>query len=360
MRNNCIYIPVENLYPGLVVAAPFFDSNGAMVLSEGIVLSSGIISKLHEKYPHKTISVLDEYREDIFVSNKNKRKMIIESEIKLNNLSTGIKSIIDGIEKQESPNIKSVHGMSVQLLESFKDYNLALDGIIRERAIDEYLQRHCVNVSILSIMLGRWLSLSENELLLLAQSALLHDIGKARINPKILNKPSKLSPIEFELIKRHPILGYSIVKDIPDADTSVALGILMHHEKIDGSGYPLAIKSDRIHPFGKIIAVADIFDAMTSTRPYHSKESPFCVLEMLQHEFWGKLDSFCLTTFAKNISMYYEGEIVRLTNGRLARIVKINPSRISSPLVLVEDEFLDLSVETDISISELISMPLDS
>ena len=360
VRKNRILIPVEDLYPGLVVAEPFFDSNGVVVIGEGIILSSKTISKLNEKYPAKSMSVLDEYLDEIFMSKENKKQKIIDAEIKLGNVSNGIKSIMNDIERKKRPSIKLVAGMSVQLMESFKDYNLALEGILRERPVDEYTQRHCVNVAILSIMLGRWLLLSDSEILLLAQSALLHDIGKVKINSNILNKPSKLSPIEFEAIKKHSIIGYSIAKEIPNIDTSVPLGKLMHHEKIDRSGYPLGLSNDKIHLFGKIIAIADIFDAMTSTRPYHSRQSPFSVLEMMQHEFWGKIDTLCLSTFVKNMSMYYEGEIVRLSNGKLGQIVKMNPSRLSAPLVMVGEDFIDLSVENYITVSELVSFPIDT
>ena len=360
MRKNCILLSVENLYPGLIVAEPFFDSNGIVVVNEGILLTPQIICRLHEKYPTKSILVLDEYMDEIFTSNKNTKQKIITAEKQLGNISKGIKSVMNDIENQKTPNIKSITGMTIQLMESFKDYSIILEGVMRERPLDEYTQRHCVNVAILSIMLGRWLFLSDSEVLMLAQSALLHDIGKLKINSNILNKPTKLSPIEFEAIKRHSIFGYSIAKKIQGIRPSVPLGILMHHEKIDGSGYPLGLSNGKIHIFGKIIAVADIFDAMTSTRPYHYKESPFLILEMMQHEFWGKIDAVYLSTFVKNISIYYEGEIVRLSNGKLAKIIKMNSSRLSAPLVMTGQDFIDLSIENDITVSELISFPLDT
>ena len=180
--------------------------------------------------------------------------------------------------------------MSKEILDNLNDYDSILKSITNSRDIDEYLTSHCVNVALLSSMLGKWLNLPKKDLTLLTYSAFLHDIGKTKVNQTILNKPSKLTKSEFEEIKKHSIYSYDLVKNIPYLDESVSLGVLMHHERLDGSGYPLGLKEDKISAFAKIIGITDMFDAMTSDRVYSKKQNPFKVLEIMQHDCMGLLD----------------------------------------------------------------------
>lgn len=356
MHPKTITVPVFNLNSGMVLGDDFFDANGACIVSKGVVLNESIVSRLKERFPYKLACIQDVHAQNVVTAGSSKIKRIVKTEVCFRQLANGIKSIIRDVQSSGKINIKEVEGMSVQLLENFKDYAAVLDSIVKERSLDEYIQRHCVNVSVLSIMLGRWLGLSDSELMMLAQSALLHDIGKVKIDERILNKPGYLTSLEFTAIKRHSILGYELVKDLKHISPLVSSGILMHHEKIDGSGYPLGLRGSEISPFAKIIAVADVFDAITSKRPYKCKESPFHALAVLENELCGKLDPLCLTTFVQRISMFYIGEYVRLSNGNLAKIVKINHSDISRPLVMQGSEFIDLHKASKLSILEIASL----
>jgi len=353
MQHKTTTVPVLNLNAGMILGDDFFDSNGSCVVSKGVILNDSIVSRLKERFPYKLACIQVELAEDVMASRNSRVKRIVRTEVCLKQLSNGIKSVIRDVQSSGKLDSRAVEGMSVQLLENFKDYSIVLESIVKERSLDEYIQRHCVNVSVLSIMLGRWLGFTESELMMLAQSALLHDIGKVKIDERILNKPGCLTRLEFTAIKRHSILGYELVKDIGHISPMAASGILMHHEKIDGSGYPLGLRGDEISPFAKIIAVADIFDAITSKRPYKGKESPFHALEVLKSELCGKLDPLCLTTFLQRVSMFYIGEYVRLSNGKVAKIVKINHSDISRPLVMAGSEFIDLSRSCTLEIVEI-------
>ena len=225
--------------------------------------------------------------------------------------------------------------MSKEILDNLNDYGSILKSITNSRNIDEYLMRHCVNVALLSSMLGKWLNFPKKDLTLLTYAAFLHDIGKTKVNQTILNKPSKLTKLEFEEIKKHSIYSYELVRNIPYLDESVSLGVLMHHERLDGSGYPLRLKEDKINAFAKIIGITDMFDAMTSDKVYSKKQNPFKVLEIMQHDCMGLLDYNYLSTFIKQMANYYTGEMVKLSDGSIGKIIKIDINNISSLLYLL-------------------------
>lgn len=192
-----------------------------------------------------------------------------------------MKSVFKSIAVDEKIDVDDVRRYSKTIIDEFGeyDYDILIKNLLFDKSVDEYLYNHSINVSILSSMIGKWMGIEGRELLLLTYSALLHDVGKTVIDPQILNKPSALTKKEFDEIKKHSEFGYKIVKKAQFLDPSVGMGVLMHHERIDGSGYPLGLKGEKIHKFAKIIAVADEFDAMTSNKVYSNKKSPFLCLE---------------------------------------------------------------------------------
>jgi len=155
-------------------------------------------------------------------------------------------------------------------------------------------------------------------------------------------------------VKKHSKLGYEIVKKIPYIDKRVGLAVLTHHEREDGSGYPLKLKGDNIHPFGKIIAIVDVFDAMTSNRVYRDKISPLTVLQYIKEDSFSKLDPEYCNIFITNMLDYYIGDEVILSNGKIGKIIKMNINDITSPLVKVDNTFYDLSKIKDIIIEDMI------
>ena len=199
-----------------------------------------------------------------------------------------------------------------------------------------------------------WLGMNETQLNLLVYSAILHDCGKVKLSSDLLYKPGKLTTNEYNEVKRHSQLGYDMVKKIQYLDKSVSYGVLMHHERMDGSGYPLGIKGDKIHPFGKIIAIADVFDAINSNRGYERKKAPFEALRIVQEEGLGKLDYEYVKVFLEHIVNYYLGEEVLLNNGDRCKILQMNTNEIQRPLVLKDGDFIDLSKQKELYIEEML------
>ncbi len=218
------------------------------------------------------------------------------------------------------------------------------------KATDEYTYQHNIGVGILSTLIGRWLNLTESDISVLSLAATLHDVGKVKIPIEILSKPGKLSNDEFALIKKHTIYGYEILKDTIGLNQRVPLVALQHHERNDGKGYPLGLKGDKVDFFSKIVAVADIFHAMSSKRPYHDPIPFHEIVSQMRRGIFGELDPTIVSVFLNNIMKKMVGENVVLTDGRIGEVVSLNPHNIETPLIKVNDEFIDLSKRNDLQI----------
>ncbi|MDP4164592.1 MAG: HD-GYP domain-containing protein [Bacillota bacterium] len=202
---------------------------------------------------------------------------------------------------------------------------------------EEYLYQHSVAVGLISGYIGYSLRFQKGDMVQLALAGCLADCGMAKINPAILNKRTSLALPEYEEVKKHPIFSYRMVENIPALRTDAKIAILEHHERLDGSGYPLAEKEAKTHLYAKIIAVADIFHAMTSERLFRSKQSPFKVLEMILEDSFGKFDIGIVKALVSGISKFSSGANVRLSDGRIAEILFIDEKNPTRPLVKVID-----------------------
>jgi HD-GYP domain-containing protein (c-di-GMP phosphodiesterase class II) len=184
---------------------------------------------------------------------------------------------------------------------------------------------------------------NEKQLDEIAIAGLLHDLGKTKISQELLSKPGKLTPKEFDEIKKHTVLGFMMVEKAINISPDIKYAILMHHEKIDGTGYPTGATENQIPLYARIIAVADIYDAMTSNRTYRDKLCPFEVIKDFEMQTYGKLDTEVLSVFLKNIANSYLGDFVELSSGEIAEVIFINPNRIWQPIVKSGNDFIDLS-----------------
>jgi len=354
MKPNVKSISIYDLKPNMILAENLI-LDGVTLVAKEIALNSSIIKKIVEFYPSNTIHIYESGEELLKSSSQNSREQtLIQTENILNRFSNKIDIFLNSLQKNSEADLTEIKIMSKEILDNLNDYGSIIKNITNSKNIDEYLTRHCVNVALLSSMLGKWLNLPKNELTLLTHTAFLSDIGKTKINPTILNKPSKLTKAEFDEVKKHSLYAYNLIKNIPLLDNSIITGVLTHHERLNGSGYPLGLKEDKINTFAKIIAITDMFDAMTSDRVYSKKQNPFKVLEFLQHDCIDLLDYTYITTFVRHMSNYYTGEMVKLNNGFIGKIIKIDINNISKPLISVDSNFIDLQEEKNLFIIELL------
>lgn len=344
--SDIITLSVTSCDPGMVLASDIFNEFGAVILYKNSILDEYAINKLSRL----RIDIVKVYKQYEF---REKKSAIIEAQY--NNNVAEFKGIIWDISCGKNVDFQKVQDVTRNLTHNFDSINDVVNCLNKVRSIDEYTYAHSLNVSLLASLLGKWLNLSEVQVNLLTYCGLLHDIGKSKVSPEILNKPDVLTKKEFEEIKMHPVNGYKMLEKNIAISKDICNGVLMHHEREDGSGYPFGLKSEKIHFFGKVIAVVDIYDAMTSNRSYKKRQPPFDVLEMFESEYLTKCDTGIMLTFLKHISSYYVGNTVRLSDGSKGEIIYINSNRVARPIVRLDDDsIIDLSKNKELKIVEML------
>lgn len=228
-----------------------------------------------------------------------------------------------------------------KIQELCSNYNIS-NVLLGLRKKDHYTYRHCIGVSVLSYLIGKWLGLHDIELNDLAIAGLLHDLGKQRISYSILNKADKLSSDEYAEMKLHTVFGYEMIIKLPNMTDQQALVALQHHEREDGSGYPYGKSSEEIAYFSKIVAVADVFHTMVSERVYKKAIPLYKVLQEIYQRAFGLFDPVIVQCFIINLMNRMIGDSVLLSDGKVARIVMIHPDDLINPLVESEGQYYDL------------------
>lgn len=202
-------------------------------------------------------------------------------------------------------------------LELMIDITEVANYLSQLRAYNEYTFRHSLNVAIISGLIGKWLGYNGKTLKNLILTGLLHDIGKILVPLAIINMPGKITAKEMEVVKEHSYHGYELVKELENISDEVKIGILQHHERLDGSGYPLGLFGDKISPFARIIAIADMYDAMTNERVYRTQMSPFFAMETIAGDMHHKLDPDICIIFLTKIRSYLTSTVL-LNNGAIS------------------------------------------
>jgi putative nucleotidyltransferase with HDIG domain len=340
-------VAVSHCNSGDILAKDVFNNHGVLLLGKNTVITEytknkfinmGIASLCiydslnYESKDNNAFNIRENYLEDVLLI-----KEIINDLIRGKNL-----------ESDKVLHLANcVYGLNV----SYQTIRI-IDEL---SGIDEYTLTHSINTAFYAMIIGKWLGLTENEVKKIIQCGLLHDIGKVLVPPEILNKSSVLTRDEFEIIKKHTLLGYSMLNDIDGIDGDIKHAVLLHHERVDCSGYPFGMAADYIGIYERIVAVADVYDAMTTNRVYKCKTTPFEAFLMFKTVGIGIFDARVVGVFLKNIASYYTGTNVLLSNGIQGKIVYIPPHDIISPVVQVGNKYLDLSRERNIKIAEIIS-----
>lgn len=342
-----VFVSVSDCTPGMKLAEDIFNEYGAVIITENTTLDSYIISKIIS-LGLKKIKVYDQTGDMIVVSGTELFRAQYNENLKT------VKSILHDISTGKEIDSGRVNEATDSIITRINENRDIVNCINEMRETDEYLYTHSINVSLLAMLIGKWLKYDYTSIRSLVSAGILHDIGKSKVSQDILSKPGSLTTEEFLEIKKHPVYGYKIAETMPGLNDDILKGILMHHEREDGTGYPFGLKSEQIHYFAKIIAVADIYDAMTSNRAYRSMVCPFEVIEHMEKENFETLDHRVVSVFLKNIAAYYIGDFVKLSTGDVGEVVYINPNNVSKPIIRIEDVFIDLANEKNMKILELI------
>ncbi len=343
-----IRVFVDQLEEGMVVAKDVHDHRDVVLVPAGTVLTPDVIGKINGQtlyyiyidVPNTTEQSIQLERDILEGSMKasiNSFKSIYK------NLKEGKRQIRDEVEVAIEP--------IIQLIE--KNYDLA-KKLWEIEVTDAYTFDHSVRVCLMSALIGKWMNLSKERIHDVAIAGLLHDTGKCRVPEGILNKPGKLTPEEYELMKGHPEAGLKILSEVPGISPLVLKGVYEHHERIDGTGYPRGLTNSNISMVAKIIAIADVYSAMTTDRVYRIKSSPFEAAEAMMDQLFTGLDPLLSRKFLSRLSQFYVGSHVLLNDGRVARVVMNNKYTPSKPLVLAGDDFIDLATTDQVAIASIV------
>ncbi|MFC4768115.1 HD-GYP domain-containing protein [Effusibacillus consociatus] len=323
-----------HLQPGDKLAKPVYSDTGQILVAANVELTSGMIKRLQE------LGV-----DAIYVSDPRTDDLVAEDSVSDETRQRATRIVYNTfssmIEAKRWNRAISVSKLGTEFRKAFEDilYDLHskkelmihLSGIYSS---SNYLYTHSVNVGIYSAALGMAIGFNRNRILELGIGAMLHDIGKTFIAQEILEKPGKLTPAEYEEIKKHTTLGFDILRDQPDIPLLSAHCALQHHERIDGSGYPRGLKGHEIHQYGKIVGLADIYDALISARSYRKAFLPHEALDIIFASS-DKFDLELMTKFRDHIVIYPVGMMVALSTGEKGVVVDINSKHPHRPIVRV-------------------------
>lgn len=343
---NSIEIMVSDCTELDIIAEDIINPNGLIVLVKGAIITDYIKKRLIEMGIEKVAVYNSMNNHGNFTDNlsyQNCKRQYKETVLL-------IKNIIDGLSRGEQLQYNRIVSAANIILGLKNDKRNVINYLNKIRSADEYTYTHCVDVAFYSMLIAAWLNLSDKEINEVIQAGLLHDIGKVKVPNKILNKKGKLTTEEFNTIKKHTTLGHEMLSKIDDISYGVKNAVLLHHERTDGSGYPFGMSTTFIDLYSKIVAIADVFDAMTSDRIYRKRKTPFDVFEMFKTVGVGIFDTTILNIFINKISPYYIGTNVMLNNGERGRIVYIPPRDVLSPIIEIQSDYLDLSVQNNIEI----------
>lgn len=339
-------VSLENAPTGVVVARTIHSLDGIVLLAAGTELTSDLKEKL------ANLGITEIYINDS-ISNGIQIPELIKEEI-VTDIKTQVKKMMT------TPSIKiSVDGKKVaEIVEKLIANILQSDDIVTSlsdiRSIDEYTFSHSVNVCILSIVTGIGLGLKGENLRDLGIGAIMHDIGKTMVDDAILQKPSSLTQLEFDEVKRHTEYGYQILRNSKDISPTACMIALSHHERLDGSGYPQHLKNNDIQLPARIVAIADVYDALTTNRIYRRKMMPHDVLDYILSLGGKHFDKNVLDTFVRHIAYYPVGTAVILNSGEKALVSRYNPYYPNRPVVrvVIDDDGRMLHQHKEIDLSK--------
>jgi putative nucleotidyltransferase with HDIG domain len=355
-------ISILNVSSGMEIAKPIFTDTGTVLVGTGVCLTDRMIEGLKSRNV-SIVYIKDKATEDIEIIDNIPMELRVEA-------SNAIHDTFKQLQKGDNKWGKSVNHLNVDKLQRvFKNlmYEMrnnknVLNLLTNVFIHDNYVFSHSVNVTIYSLAMAVKLGYSEKQLGEIALGGVLHDIGKSKIPIEVLNKKGKLSDEEFGEIKKHAEYGFEILRHQSNISLLSAHCAYQHHEKLDGTGYPRQLKGDDIHPYAKVMAVADVFDALTSMRSYRKAMLPHEAMELLFVGANTHFDSDIIKVFQSSVASYPVGVTVKLNSGETAVVAQYQFHSPGRPIVrVVKDPYnktvekpydLDLSKNLSIMIAE--------
>lgn len=329
------YINMDHAQPGMMVGKSIYNEDGQILVNYRVILTESLIQRMVEK-GLKGLYIEDNISSDIDVEN-----LITEGlEVK------AARALVD-------MDIDAAMDVAGEITDELSIQGDISVNLVSLRTSSDYTYKHSVNVAILSVLTGIGLGLKKPLLRELAAAGLLHDIGKINIPPETMDKAGPLTEEEYELIKKHSEFGYEKLKNNISISSKTKMGVYMHHENINGTGYPMGLSGDQIYMFAKIIHIADVYDAITSERVYKKAQSPGEAIEFLMKNAGTMFQPEYVKAFITYIPVYPKGRNVILTDGTVAVVVENRQHHTLYPVVrrLSDGETIDLYEKQDENLS---------
>ena len=314
-------VETDLLKAGMVVGKPVYNpsSSISMLLLAGGVALTPVYIKALKRHDIQGVYIQDEFSEEVEIQEVVTVELRNEMGIKIKSLFTSIQSESKATSKEA---MKSLNSMLEDMIDQILSNRKLMVNLVDLKSFDNYTFQHSVNVAVLATVIGVAKNLNRASLHALATGALFHDIGKMQIEKEILNKPGKLTPEEFVRMKEHAELGFAYATKNFTFTYDTLQAIAGHHEKVDGSGYPNKRECKGIHRFAKIVAIADVYDAMTSKRCYHEGVLPSEAIEYIMGSAGQHFDMGLVSLFLRKVPAYPEGTHVELSNGLSGIVVE--------------------------------------
>jgi putative nucleotidyltransferase with HDIG domain len=345
-----VCIPIRFCNAGDVLAEEIYNKMGVTLVAKSTVINEYIRNKLIEMdIPNVWI-----YQPAELLGHEE--KMVAKNQVDktYKNTIMAIKQFLYELSLGYPIDYHVIKELSGTIYKEIDQASNIIQCLNEIKSADEYTYTHCVNVAFYSMLTAKWMNLPGQEIEEIVQAGLLHDVGKTKVPIEILNKNGKLTTEEFEIMKEHPRFGYEMLKDIDGIGDDILVAVLQHHERIDGSGYPDKLRSEKLNMYAKIIAVADVYDAMTQNRVYKKKVSPFESFQMFLTTGISSYDTTVLSAFIKHLAVYYVGAKVLLNNGEIGEIVYVPPQDITCPVINIGSTYIDLSKEREVKVVEVV------
>lgn len=312
------YVPINCLVSKMVVANSVYDAYGDLLVPQGTALTRTLIEAL-KRLDFNGIYIEENFGGDEpvgIVSTITRRKAV--SAVKR---MFGVVNVEGVTPKQAQAVFEPLVVILDDIIDQVCNNKNLMINMVDLKNFDDYTYNHSVNVAVLAIALGESFGLSRNELYNLGVGAMLHDIGKAFVPMDIINKPEGLTDVEIMEVRKHPAEGLEYVENYLDVPYDALSAVIDHHERYDGTGYPAHKRGDAISLYGAIVAVADVFDAIITDKPYRRGYSNQEAVEYIMGGAGTQFDPKVVSTFVKRISPYPVGGIVKLSNGDIARVI---------------------------------------
>lgn len=337
-------ILLSNVNEGMILARDVVDKHGRTLIVSGIPLKREMV-RLLEKHDITSVFISDPKDENYHIK---VTEDVASAETRLKLISSVKEAFTshNGVGEQLAHLQATVEDV-VHTLSKRKNVLLHLNDIDNT---SDYLFMHSVNVGLFSIVIGMAMNMPHKELCLLGMGGLLHDFGKTAISPEIIDKEGKLTIAEFNEIKEHAAIGYRKLKSDDQLDYRIMFMALQHHERCNGSGYPWGIQKDKIHPLARIVAVADVYDALTTDRVYRSRLSSFEAMEIINEGKEIHFDTDVIGAFNRVAIPYHIGSDVMLNHGVSGQVVGLNSKNLIRPLIATAEGLLNLLHEPELQI----------